>query len=224
MAQATLKKGSRTRGAILDAALAEAASAGLSGLSFGRLASVVGMSKSGLFAHFKSKEDLQLQVLSEAQQRYADSVLAPAEDAVPGLPRVWALCQAWLDYAQGGVFENGCFFSAVAVEFDNRPGAIRDRVARLFASWIDVLSEALQEAVAEGHMAPETDARQLAFEINALMTAANAYHQLLGGQEPFERSWRAIRRRLQAARSAPAPDLEELYLEGLCSDEQPALK
>lgn len=218
MTQATLKKGSRTRGAILEAALDEAAGSGLSGLSFGRLASAVGMSKSGLFAHFKSKEDLQLQVLGEAQRRYAEAVLEPAEDADPGLPRVWALCQAWLAYAQGGVFQNGCFFSAAAAEFDNRPGPIRERIARLFAGWIGVLSEALQEAVQEGHMAPETDARQVAFEINALMTAANAYHQLLGGQEPFERSWRAIRRRLQAACSAPAPELD-----GLCSDEQPAL-
>lgn len=219
MPSLTLTKGARTRDAILAAALNEAASSGLSGLSFGRLATVVGMSKSGLFAHFKGKEELQLATLGEAQRRYAEAVLRPGAEAAPGLPRVWALCQAWLSYAQGGVFANGCFFSAVAVEFDNRPGPVRDRVAVLFAGWINELTAALEEASAEGHVRPELDARQLAFEINALMTAANAYHQLLGGQEPFERSWRAIRHRLQAVRLGPAPDLD-----GLCSDEQQALR
>ncbi|MBL4847253.1 MAG: TetR/AcrR family transcriptional regulator [Planctomycetes bacterium] len=218
MTQATLRKGARTREAILDAALTEAASSGLSGLTFGRLAQAVGMSKSGLFAHFKSKEDLQLATLEEARQRYVDSVQRPTLSAPPGLPRLWARCQAWLSYAQNGVFGNGCFFSAVAVEFDNRPGAVRDTIAGLFATWIDELTQAVEQAQELGHVQPEVDARQVAFEINALMTAANAYHQLLGGHEPFARSWRAIRRRLQAVRVVGSPDLH-----GLCSDEQPAL-
>ena len=215
-----LSKGARTRAAILSAALVEAGSAGLSGLSFGRLASAVGMSKSGLFAHFKGKEELQLAVLEEAQRRYAEAVIRPSVAAPRGLPRLWALCQAWLGYAEGEVFSNGCFFSAVAAEFDNRPGPVRARIATLAASWTHELARAIEQAQARGHLHPELEPRQLAFELHALMTAANAAHQLLGGPEPFVRSWRAIRRLLREAR---APGAEEAELSGLHSDEAPAL-
>lgn len=216
-------KGARTRAAILSAALEEAASAGLSGLSFGRLAAAVGMSKSGLFAHFKSKEELQLAVLDEAQGRYAAAVIRPSVVSERGLPRLWALCQAWLSYAEGGVFSNGCFFSAAAAEFDNRPGPVRDRIAHLAASWTHELARAIEQAQARGHLRASLEPRQLAFELHALMTAANAAHQLLGGPEPFVRSWRAIRRLLREARAEGQAGPAEESLAGLHSDEVPAL-
>jgi len=189
-------QGERTRQAILDAAVHIASAEGLEGLTIGRLALELSMSKSGLFAHFGSKEDLQVATVEAARAIFINEVIRPAFETAQGLLRLWKLCDIWLRYVQSGVFRGGCFFAAAAAEFDSRPGPVRDRIAEIMKEWLSTLRNAIIEAQNSGHLVTDVDATQLAFEFNSLELGANWAFQLYGDIEAFARARDAMRERL----------------------------
>ncbi len=189
-------QGERTRKAILEAAVHIASAEGLEGLTIGRLALELSMSKSGLFAHFGSKEDLQVATVEAARAIFIKEVLRPAFETAQGLLRLWNLCDIWLGYVQSGVFRGGCFFAAAAAEFDGRPGPVRDRIAEIMREWLSTLRNAIEEAQQAGQLKPDIDATQLAFEFNSLELGANWAFQLYGDGSAFTRAREAIRERL----------------------------
>src|SRR3954453_10972213 len=138
-------KGERTRAAILDSAVEIASAEGLEGLTIGRLAAELRMSKSGLFAHFGSKEDLQVATVETARAVFISEVIRPVFEAEHGLARLWNLCDTWLGYVESGTFRGGCFFAASAAEFDSRPGIVRDRIAEIMKEWLAALRRAVLE-------------------------------------------------------------------------------
>jgi len=195
-ARARREHGERTRQAILEAAVDIASAEGLEGLSIGRLAAELSMSKSGLFAHFGSKEELQLATVESARAVFIREVVAPAFEAEKGLPRLWRLCEVWLEYVRGEVFRGGCFFAAAAAEFDGRPGPVRDRVAGIMKEWLAALRRSVAEARDAGQLGAEADPAQLAFELNALEMGANWAYQLHGDRQAFGRARAAMLERL----------------------------
>src|SRR5215218_2519982 len=192
-------RGDRTRRAILTTAVNVASVEGLEGLTIGRLAAELEMSKSGLFAHFGSKEELQISTVRAAAAIFVHRVVRGAEEShEPGIARLKAMLDSWLDYMERGTFAGGCFFAAATVEMDGRPGPVRDAVANQMTSWAGLLAEYAREAVARGELLDDTDPEQLAFELDALGTAVNAGWQLHENATVFERGHRALRRRLEA--------------------------
>jgi AcrR family transcriptional regulator len=191
-AKARRAHGERTRQAILEAAVDLASAEGLEGLTIGRLATELAMSKSGLFAHFGSKEELQLATVEAARAVFIREVIGPAFEAEKGLPRLWRLCEVWLEYVRGEVFRGGCFFSAAAAEFDGRPGPVRDRIAEIMKEWLAALRRSVAEAQGAGQLAPGCDPAQLAFELNALGMGANWALQLYGDRQAFARARSAM--------------------------------
>lgn len=196
-ARARKAHGERTRQGILERAVDVASAEGLEGLTIGRLASETGMSKSGLFAHFGSKEELQLATVEEARRVFIREVVRPAFEAQEGLLRLWKLCDIWLSYVHGGVFRGGCFFAAAASEFDSRPGPVRDRIAEIMKEWLAVLKRAVMDAQSAGQLERSVDPVQLAFEFNALELGANWAFQLYGDRQAFARARDAILERLR---------------------------
>jgi AcrR family transcriptional regulator len=196
--------GARTRTAILQTAADLASVDGLDGLSIGRLATELAMSKSGLFAHFGSKEELQLATVEEARQRYAREVIEPARAAGSGITRLHALCEAFLSYLERAVFPGGCFFASAMAEFDSKaPGPVRDRIAQCQDQWMDTLERAAQQAQERGELRTGGDPRQLAFELEAALLSANWYYHLFNDATYFDRARRAVRARL-ASEATPA--------------------
>ena len=200
-------QGERTRQAILEEAVHLASAEGLEGLTIGRLASQFSMSKSGLFAHFGSKEDLQLATIEAARAIFIREVIRPAFEADQGMPRLWKLCDIWLSYVQGGVFRGGCFFAAASAEFDSRHGPIRDRIAEIMKEWLAMLGRAVVEAQKAGQMNAQVDPTQLAFEFNALELGANWAFQLYGDRQAFVRARAAILERLRHASTSSGHSL-----------------
>jgi AcrR family transcriptional regulator len=199
-------QGERTRKAILEAAVHIASAEGLEGLTIGRLALELSMSKSGLFAHFGSKEDLQVATVETARAIFIKEVIRPAFETAQGLTRLWNLCDTWLGYVQSGVFRGGCFFAAAAAEFDGRPGPVRDRIAEIMKEWLTTLRGAIIEAQNAGQLNKDIDPTQLAFEFNSLELGANWAFQLYGDLKAFTRARNAIRERLDRyATAAGAP-------------------
>ena len=198
-----VERGERTRRQILDAAVHIGSVEGLEGLTIGGLAQKLAMSKSGLFAAFGSKEELQLATVDHAAQIFVEQVVRPAMAAPRGLPRLWALCDAKLGYSQKEVFRGGCFFAATSAEFDGRPGAVRDRIAAHMKSWLKVLVGAVERAQQEGHLRAEVDPGQLAFELDSYAMGANWAYQLFGDAGAFERARSATKARLDAAQARP---------------------
>jgi AcrR family transcriptional regulator len=199
-------QGERTRKAILEAAVHIASAQGLEGLTIGRLALELSMSKSGLFAHFGSKEDLQVATVEAARAIFIKEVIRPAFETAQGLTRLWNLCDTWLGYVQSGVFRGGCFFAAAAAEFDGRPGPVRDRIAEIMKEWLTTLRGAIIEAQYAGQLKKDIDPTQLAFEFNSLELGANWAFQLYGDLKAFTRARNAIRERLDRyATAAGAP-------------------
>ena len=190
-------KGERTRAAILSTAVHLASAEGLEGLTIGRLAAELSLSKSGLFAHFGSKEDLQVATVEAARAVFIREVIRPAFQIEPGITRLWKLCDTWLSYVQSGVFRGGCFFAAAAAEFDGRPGPVRDRIAEIMKEWLATLSRAVVEAQEAGQLAKELDPTQLAFEFNSLELGANWAFQLYADKGAFVRAREAILERLR---------------------------
>jgi AcrR family transcriptional regulator len=195
-----ITKGERTRNAILERAAALATEEGLEPLSIGRLAEATGMSKSGLFAHFGSKEDLQLATVDHAASLFVAEVIEPARAAPKGLARVWALCDHMIDYSEGQVFPGGCFFAAASFEFNNRPGAVRDRIQEMIGSWLSYLEHAVEQAQEAGELDRSVSAREIAFQLDAFAQAANAQYQLFRDERVFEEARRAVRERLDSLR------------------------
>jgi AcrR family transcriptional regulator len=182
-------KGTVTRSAILDRAADVASVDGLEGLTIGRLATDLELSKSGLFAHFGSKEDLQLATVEHAARRFYDAVVAPAQRQPEGKARLEAYWQAYVDYLQGDVFPGGCFWAAAAPEFDDRPGLVRERIRGGLAAWLEELER-------QAHAAGAPDPAALAFEIYAFGLGTNAYARLLGDRDAFERARAVIQTRI----------------------------
>jgi AcrR family transcriptional regulator len=195
-------RGARTRAQILERAANLASVEGLEGLTIGRLATELGMSKSGLFAHFGSKEELQLATIEAAKEIFAREVVAPAREAERGLPRLEALIAAKLRYERGEIFEGGCFFETVRGEFDSRrPGPVRDLIEADLDEWNALMLRAITSAIKAGHLRADTDAEQLLYEIEALSTTATLRHQMTGDTALFARAEAAIAARLDAAKA-----------------------
>jgi AcrR family transcriptional regulator len=197
-------KGERTRHAILEVAAQLATQEGLEPLSIGRLADATGMSKSGLFAHFGSKEELQLATVDHAASMFVREVIEPARAAPKGLARVWALCDHMTDYAERQVFPGGCFFAATSFEFNHRPGPVRDRIVEMIRSWLSYLEHAIEQAQDAGELDPSVSARELAFQLDAFAQAANAQYQLFRDERVFGEARDAVRGRLESLRPAVA--------------------
>ena len=197
-------KGERTREAILDTAAALATQEGLGSLSIGRLAEASDMSKSGLFAHFGSKEELQLATVEHASDMFVAAVIAPARAAPRGVARVWALCNGMIEYNERQVFPGGCFFACTSFEFNNKPGAVRDKIADMLRSWMSYLEHAVEQAQEAGELDPHLSARDTAFQLDSFAQAANAQFQLFREPRVFDEARRAIRERLDSLRPARA--------------------
>jgi AcrR family transcriptional regulator len=192
------ERGRRTRESILATAVDLASVEGLEGLTIGRLAAELGMSKSGLFAHFGSKEELQLATIAAAREIFVAEVVDPARAAERGLPRLRALMDAKFDYIKRGVFSGGCFFDAARLEYDSRnPGPVRDAILDEFAAWSKLVTDFVKAAQREGHIDAGVDPEQLAFELDAIGTAANLRTQIHRDDRGCARARRAIDARLE---------------------------
>src|SRR5438309_512153 len=202
------QRGMRTRQAILLHAARVGSAEGLEAVSLQRLASDLGISKSGLFAHFGSKEELHMATVDAAAQIFTDEVIRPALQIQRGIGRVWALCNSWLSYVERGVFPGGCFFWAVAEEFDSRkPATVRGSVLANKDYCAYSLQRAVREAQAAGEIDPAVDAEQLAWELDSLLGGANSGFKGGDGARALERARRAIRDRLTRAATPTAPPL-----------------
>ena len=190
-------RGAETREAILERAVDLASEEGLEGMTIGRLAAELELSKSGLFGHFGSKEGLQLATIETAAGRFVREVVEPVGEIEPGAARLRALCDHYIRYLEREVFPGGCFWAAAAAEFDARPGPVRDAVAAASAAWLRGLEHEAASAGAE-------DPAQLAFELQSLAQGANFAYQLFGDREAFSRARRAIDRLLPG----PAPSVQ----------------
>ena len=195
--------GERRRNAILQEAARLATIEGLGGLSIGRLADAVGMSKSGLFAHFGSKQELQLATMERASAIFTEHVLEPALRAPTAIERLRQLAENYLRYVAGETFPGGCFFASVAAEVDTHPGPVRDVAVQVMYDWLALLEQTIREAQAEGAVDTDVDPAQLAFEIEASLYYANTLFVITGGPVPIERARRSLQRRF--AEVAPTP-------------------
>ena len=179
------------RDAILERAVEVASEEGLEGLTIGRLSSELGLSKSGLFGHFGSKEELQLAAVDAASAIFVREVIEPALSEPEGAPRLRAFCDRWVGYLERKVFSGGCFFAAASAEFDGRPGPVRDKV-------VEGQEALLRELEKQAKLAGAEDPGQLVFEVYSLVQGANASYQLFEDEEAFARARRAIDRLLPA--------------------------
>ena len=185
-------KGEQTRAVILDAAFKIASRLGLEGLTIGSLADETGMSKSGLFAHFGSREELLLAVLAHGQAEFTEVVFQPALAKPRGLPRLRSMFVNWLDWTESAELPGGCPMIGGASEFDDRPGPVRDMLAGGQRTWIETLKRAVRQAVEEGQLAAETDPEQIAFEIFGIALVVHHHRRLLGYRKARERALVAL--------------------------------
>lgn len=174
-----MSKGNQTRDAILDIALAKASQVGLGALSIGELAREAGMSKSGLFAHFASKENLQLEVMKSAAQRFIDHVVTPAFRAPRGEPRVRALFQGWFEWSKDSKLPGGCLFIAAATELDDQPGPLRDFLVDSQRDLLATFAQAAKIAIDEGHFRNGLDSEQFARRVYSIILAYHHFSRLL---------------------------------------------
>lgn len=193
------RKGDLTRAAIVEAALAAASREGLEGLTIGTLADQMQMSKSGLFAHFGSREELQLAVLNEYVHRFIDEVLRPAVRKPRGLPRLEAILDRWVAFLAREM-TRGCIMIAGAVEYDDVPGPLRDKMVEIISGWKRELIAAIKQSVAERHLRPRVDAQQLVFEIYGLMLAMHQDARLLRSADSARRARAGLRRLIDSVR------------------------
>lgn len=195
-----MTKGEETRSAVLTHALALASELGFDGVSIGHLAERAGMSKSGLFAHFKSKEALQLAVLEEAIARFVETVVAPALRKPRGEPRVRALFERWLEWSTADFMPGGCIFVQAMVELDDRPGILRDRLVASQRDWLDTITTAIRIAKAEGHFDAKLDEAQLAHEMATLAYGHHLIARTLRDPKVEARTVHAVDRIIRSAR------------------------
>jgi AcrR family transcriptional regulator len=192
-------RGDRTRRAILTRAVDIASAEGLEGLSLGRLATDLGVSKSGLFAHFGSKQELQLETVDAASEIFEEYVWSPVADSEPGLVRLVALMDSWLEYLRSGPLTGGCFFSNAHHEFDSRQGPVHDRIAEQKQRWMGALVAHVRSAQKRGQLRQDVEPEQLAFELDAMGVLANSLWQLNRNEQAFDRAMTAVRSRLHDA-------------------------
>lgn len=185
-------KGERTRAAILDEALRLVSKAGLDGLTIGTLADATGMSKSGLFAHFGSREELLLKVLEHGQREFIEFALKPALEKPRGVQRLRAMFVNWLDWTESAELPGGCPMIGGATEFDDKPGPVRDLLAAGQRAWIDTLKRAVRQAVDEGQLREDTDPEQIAFEMFGIALVKHHHRRLLGYQKARGRALAAL--------------------------------
>ncbi len=196
-----MRKGEQTRTLILNEAVALASQVGLEGLSIGSLADRLAMSKSGLFAHFGSKEDLQLLTLKQAQALFFEEVFAPALKQARGLPRLRAIFSNWLQWVKRDL-PGGCLMLAASAEYDDRPGAVRDLLVAGQRELRGAVAKAIRIAIDEGHLQPHTDPWQLTFELFGIVLATHHDFRLLGDARALERAGAALERLIEAHRAA----------------------
>jgi AcrR family transcriptional regulator len=204
VAQTSLKKaartpgrGERSRAAILRAAAELATLRGLDGLSIGDLAARLGMSKSGLYAHFKSKEELELATIETAVEIFDREVLRPAMAAPAGVGRLRALANEFLAHLKRRVFPGGCFFAAVAAEMGMRPGPVRDRVVQTLHDWLALLEQCVRDGQRQAEIDPAADVAQVVFEVEAMLSAANALFVISGNQKTLTQGRRGLEHLLE---------------------------
>jgi AcrR family transcriptional regulator len=181
-----------TRAAILRRAADIGSVEGLEGITIGRLAGELGMSKAGVIGHFGSKEELQLATLELAAEIFRERVWVPVENEPAGLPRLLAICQSWTRYARKPPFTGGCFIAAASFEFDGRSGRVHDELAKFVKRWRRTLTAEIETAVRAGELPSETDPEQVAFSLEALAAGANPARQLQGNRSAPEWSLRAM--------------------------------
>jgi AcrR family transcriptional regulator len=206
-----MRKGEQTRAAILDAALDLAGRDGLEGLTIGLIAERMQMSKSGVFAHFGSREDLQIAVIQEYHRRFEDEVFHPALAEPRGLPRLSAMYSGWVT-RQTREIDSGCMYISGAVEYDDRPGPIRDELLTMVEAWRTALTRAARQAVDEGHLAADTDCEQLVFEMRAMVLALHHDARFLGERGAIERVERGYVRLVESYRAKGASAIPHLRL------------
>ncbi|MFM2186315.1 MAG: TetR/AcrR family transcriptional regulator [Burkholderiaceae bacterium] len=187
------QKGQQTRATILEAALAMASHAGLEGLSIGALAEMTGMSKSGVFAHFGSREELQISVIREYHAKFEEEVFYPAIRQPRGLPRLQALFQRWVKRVSFEL-DSGCIYISGAVEFDDRPGPVRDALADMVRAWHETLERAIRLAVEAGHLTAQADSGQILFELHGLILALHHDARFLRNPDALLRAHAGFRR------------------------------
>jgi AcrR family transcriptional regulator len=195
-----MSKGDRTREMIVEEALRVASTMGLEGISIGELARRLELSKSGLFAHFQSKTRLQLEIVEAASFQFGQAVVLPALRAPRGEPRVQALFESWLRWANVDGLPGGCLFVSASAEFDDRPGEVRDLLRDKQEEWVGILERATRIARDEGHFGAHVDPEQFAFQAYAIMLGAHHFHRLLGRGDVLSRARRAFDDLLAAAR------------------------
>lgn len=199
-----MRKGAQTRTLILDHAVAHASEVGLEGLSIGSLATRLSLSKSGLFAHFGSKEELQLATLKAAQERFVNKVFLPALDAPRGLSRMRVLFRNWFDWFDSSGQPGGCVILAAAAEFDDRPGLVHDTLLAGQKELRGAIAKAVRLAIEAGELPADTDPWQLAFELFGIVLAAHHDRHLFDDPRASERGMKAIERLLAADRTGSA--------------------
>lgn len=219
--------GHNTRDDILRAACRLSATDGLEGLTIGKLAKAVGMSKSGLFAHFGSKEELQLATIERVQSRIVQRIYVPAKEQDHGLPRLIAFMDGWFTHVDNSPYPGGCIMAQAGAEFDGRPGAVRDCLAELGRKWLGSIAYEANLAMTRGELHSEPDAEQVAFELCAYGHEGNWAKQLLGDEQAYAAARRATiyRLRQQATEKGIAllDDLEQQVQAGtLTAPQQPA--
>jgi AcrR family transcriptional regulator len=195
-----MTKGDETRAAILDVAINIASTKGFAGLTIGTLAESTDMSKSGLFAHFKSKEQLELQTLERARERFVDVVVRPSLSASRGEKRVRALLENWLRWADDAL-SGGCLFIGAAAELDDQPGALRDLLVRNEHDWLDVIANVAATAVAEGDFGADTDVEQFAYDVHGVTLAYHHHSRLMRDPRAAERAESAFESLLESVRA-----------------------
>ncbi|HYQ90878.1 MAG TPA: TetR/AcrR family transcriptional regulator [Candidatus Competibacteraceae bacterium] len=199
-----VSKGEHTRAAILEQAVAVASQLGLEGLTIGTLAQRTGLSKSGLFAHFGSKEELQLETLHAAQALFNTTVVQPARRASRGLSRLTEFFQRWLNWTVSAQLPGGCLFAAGATEFDDRPGPVREALANGLRQWRLTLIDTVRQAAQQGQLRADVDAEQFVFELYGILLAAHNDGRLLGDSRAGSHAERAFARLVSSSLPATA--------------------
>ncbi len=196
----SMRHGERRRREILALAVDLSSAEGLDGLSIGRLADEAGLSKSGLYGHFGSKEELQLAAIAAASRAFETAVMLPSQDEEPGLMRLREMLELWLSHVERRDNRGGCFLFATSSEFGSRPGEIRKKLAFATRAWLLALEREVRVAVRSGEFEPDTDPRQLAFELHAFVQEANWARELFDDSRAFRRAQTAINHRLRSLR------------------------
>jgi len=206
MARRSLTEVAGSRAETLDVAVKLASVVGLEGVTIGRLADELEMSKSGLIGRFGSKEQLQLAALELAAETFRRTVYEPAAETPAGLARLSAICDAWIDYLGDPPFPGGCFLTTASVEFDARPGPVHEAVKRVMKQWVGVLEREARTAVERGELPADADPKDIAFTINAIGIGTNCDFQLHRDRSALKRARRAIAAVLDARRPPPPRD------------------